>query len=89
MLIGPAVPIQVDLSPDAIYLGDNLVSLLPKKQATMSCLSYESEYWVLASTLLNACGLVIFFVISSDIFSTMVLLCDNQGVIFLVVNPVT
>lgn len=73
----------------AIYLGDNLVSLNAKKQATVSRYSTEAEYKALANAtteIMWVQTLLQELHISSP--STAHLWCDNMGARYLSFNPV-
>jgi len=78
------------ISGYAIYFGGALVSWSSKKQPTVSRSSCESEYRALAHTATEdkwLRHLLQDLHVSSP--SPLVLLCDNQSSIFLVVNPVS
>lgn len=72
-----------------MFLGDNLVSWVAKRQTTMSRSSVEAEYRGVANVISESCWLWnLLLELHCPISQATLVYCDNISVIYLSANPV-
>jgi hydroxymethylpyrimidine pyrophosphatase-like HAD family hydrolase len=72
-----------------VFLGDNLVSWLAKRQTVISCSSAETEYHVVANGVAKATWLrQLLHELQTPPSRCTLIYCDNISAVYLSTNPV-
>ena len=72
-----------------VFLGDNLISLSSKRQATVSRSSAEAEYRVVANGVAEACWLrQLLHELHCPLRRATIVYCDNVNAVYLSINSV-